>query len=88
MCKVNQEMMKKIDDLQEKVNYLHASVKAVDDDKDAIINFLAETLIDAAAELDRISKGTLDLSKATTKKETKAVLKKLKSVIGYLTQDN
>lgn len=88
MCKVNQEMMTKINDLQEKVNYLYESVKAVDDDKDAIINYLAEALIDAAAELDRITKGTLDLSKATTKKETKAVLKKLKTAIANLTQDN
>lgn len=88
MCKVNQEMMTKINDLQEKVNYLYESVKAVDDDKDAIINYLADTLMQAIDELDRITKGTLDLSKATTKKETKAVLKKLKAAIGYLTQDN
>lgn len=81
-------MMTKINDLQEKVNYLYESVKAVDDDKDAIINYLADTLMQAIDELDRITKGTLDLSKATTKKETKAVLKKLKTAIANLTQDN
>ncbi len=88
MCKVNQEMMTKINDLQEKVNYLYESVKAVDDDKDAVINYLADTLMQTIDELDRITKGTLDLSKATTKRETKAVLKKLKTAIANLTQEN